>query len=341
MDVRLSPEQRALRDATAQMADRLGPKAVGQLDDQERIAKLEAAVASTGWRELRIDDDGALLAGGVEVAVVAGELGRALADTPFLGPVLAADLRRLAGLAPAERSETILLDRTMTDLACLPTGQEGTGIAVDTTGAEIALCVTPAPGGHRVAAIAVAGQGADDEPVDLTRGVAAVTGPVGTLDGSGVVSDDALTAWRALGLAASAADLVGLMEGAVDLTTAYATERRQYGTAIGSFQAVQHLLADALVAAEGTRSTALHAAWAVDALDPADALAAAATAKAYASRAARTVCETAIQVHGGIGNTWECLAHIHLRRALLSIDLLGGTSANLDRVLAAHGIEGS
>ena len=87
---------------------------------------------------------------------------------------------------------------------------------------------------------------------------------------------------------------------------------------IGSFQAVQHLLADAFVATEGSRSVALHAAWAVDALPADEALAAAAVAKAYCARAARTVCETAIQVHGGIGNTWECLAHVYLRRALLS-----------------------
>ena len=64
-------------------------------------------------------------------------------------------------------------------------------------------------------------------------------------------------------------------------------------------------------------------------------------AKAYCARAARTVCETAIQVHGGIGNTWECLAHVHLRRALLSSDVLGGVGANLDRVLAHHGIGGA
>jgi alkylation response protein AidB-like acyl-CoA dehydrogenase len=61
-------------------------------------------------------------------------------------------------------------------------------------------------------------------------------------------------------------------------------------------------------------------------------------AKAWSARAARLVCETAIQVHGGIGNTWECFAHVHLRRALLSIDVLGGTGPNLERVLAHHGI---
>ena len=91
---------------------------------------------------------------------------------------------------------------------------------------------------------------------------------------------------------------------------------------------------------EGARSVTLHAAWAVDALAPADALAAAAVAKAYCARAARTVCETAIQVHGGIGNTWECLAHVYLRRALLSSDLLGDVGVSLARVLEHQGIGG-
>ena len=61
----------------------------------------------------------------------------------------------------------------------------------------------------------------------------------------------------------------------------------------------------------------------------------------HTERAARSVCETAIQVHGGIGNTWECLAHVFLRRALLSGDVLGGVGVNLERVLAAHGVGGA
>ncbi len=130
------------------------------------------------------------------------------------------------------------------------------------------------------------------------------------------------------------------MGGAVQLATAYATERHQYGAAIGSFQAVQHLLADAFVLTEGARSVTLHAAWAVDELPAPDALAAAAVAKAYCARAARQVCETAIQVHGGIGNTWECLAHVYLRRSLLSGDLLGDVGASLARVLAHQGHRG-
>jgi alkylation response protein AidB-like acyl-CoA dehydrogenase len=176
---------------------------------------------------------------------------------------------------------------------------------------------------------------------DLTRPSAAIgaTGTARPLEGqTHPLSLEDVARWHSLGLATACADLVGVMRGALTLATDYARTRRQYGAAIGSFQAVQHLLADALTATEGSRGIALHAAWAVDALDSDDALAAASAAKAYCTRAARAVCETAIQVHGGIGNTWECLAHIFLRRALLSGELLGGVGASLGRVLAAHGL---
>ncbi len=131
------------------------------------------------------------------------------------------------------------------------------------------------------------------------------------------------------------------MRGALAIATSYAKDRRQYGAAIGSFQAVQHLLADAHVLMEGSASIALHAAWAVDALDSTESLIAASAAKAYCTRSARSVCETVIQVHGGIGNTWECLAHVYLRRALLSGEMLGGVGASLDRVMDFHGIGAS
>jgi alkylation response protein AidB-like acyl-CoA dehydrogenase len=73
----------------------------------------------------------------------------------------------------------------------------------------------------------------------------------------------------------------------------------------------------------------LHASWAVDAIEPDEARTAGRVAKAYCSRAARTVCETAIQVHGGIGNTWECIAHVHLRRGLLSSQWFGDDGTQL------------
>jgi alkylation response protein AidB-like acyl-CoA dehydrogenase len=147
-----------------------------------------------------------------------------------------------------------------------------------------------------------------------------------------------LTRWSAFAVAMTCADLVGTMYGALNVACEYARIRRQYDRPIGAFQAVQHLLADAFVAAEGSRSVALHAAWAADALPAEEARTAAAVAKAYCSRAARSVCETAIQVHGGIGHTWECVAHVYLRRALLSSQVLGGESESLAYVLARYGI---
>jgi alkylation response protein AidB-like acyl-CoA dehydrogenase len=81
------------------------------------------------------------------------------------------------------------------------------------------------------------------------------------------------------------------------------------------------MLAESLALIEGSVSVSRHAAWAVDELDANRAIRAARVAKIYCARAARTVCETTVQVHGGIGNTWDCLAHVFLRRALTSTEL--------------------
>ena len=342
MDVRLSPEQVALRDSAAQVVGRLGPKGVAALDDAERASKLDAAVDAAGWRELRApSDDGNPWASAVEVSLVAEELGRGLADTAFLGPTLAADLRRRAGVPAAGAPETVLLTADLSAVARV--GDEGVpprAVAVDAHGASHAHVLLPGAGGATLGAVALAG--GRPGGVDLTRPSlgGAFGAPVSPVEGQGrSLSRDDLAHWHGLGLATACGDLVGVMRGALTLAVDYARARRQYDTPIGSFQAVQHLLADALTVMEGSRSIALHAAWAVDALDGHDALAAASAAKAYCTRAARTVCETAVQVHGGIGNTWECLAHVFLRRALLSGEVLGGIGASLARVLAAHGIE--
>jgi alkylation response protein AidB-like acyl-CoA dehydrogenase len=342
MDVRLSPEQQALRDSVAQVVERLAPRAVAQLDDAERVAKLDAAVAASGWRELRAPDGDqgrAPLASGVEVAIVAEQLGRGLVDAPFTGPTLAAELRRLVGASPGSSGvETVVLSPALDDIARVVDGVLVDGsIAVDAAGAVTGLAL-----GADGATVVEVALGPPAIEVDLTRPTARPlpAAAVTAVDGQDRPLDpDAVATWTALGLASTSADLVGTMQGAVDLACEYAAARQQYGAHIGSFQAVQHLLADAFVATEGSRSVTRHAAWAVDALPAREALAAAAVAKAYVARAARTVCETAIQVHGGIGNTWECLAHVHLRRALLSSDILGGAGTSLQRVLDHQGLD--
>jgi Acyl-CoA dehydrogenase, C-terminal domain len=288
MDVRLTAEQQQLRDAAAKLADDLGPGSVQDLADDGRITRLDKQIEMTGWRSLRSDG-----ASGVEVAIVAEEFGRGLVDAPFLGPVLADDLARHLGRDGAGSTITV------------------GGHGVDARGYQRALALD----GTTVLA---ADLGAVGEAVDLTRASADVTGTPSVV---GEVDADVAGRWLALALATTAADLVGTARGAHTLACDYAKIREQYGNSIGSYQAIAHLLAESLALIEGSISVLRHAAWAVDELAPAEAIRAARVAKVYCARAARTVCETAIQVHGGIGNTWECLAHVYLRRALTSTEL--------------------
>ncbi|MGO9924898.1 MAG: acyl-CoA dehydrogenase family protein [Mycobacterium sp.] len=297
MDVRLTAEQQQLRDAAAKLADDLGPGAVQDLDDESRIARLDKQVEMTGWRALRSDG-----ASGVEVAIVAEEFGRRLVDTPFLGPMLADDLsRRIGGDA---RGATIAVDDR----------------AIDARGAQRALSLS----GSTILATDL---GAGRPGADLTRAEADVAGSPVTL---GEVGSDVAAQWLALALVATSADLVGIARGAHALTCDYAKIREQYGKQIGSYQAVAHLLAESLALIQGSVSVLRHAAWGVDELTPAEAIRAAQIAKVYCARATRTVCETAVQVHGGIGNTWECLVHVYLRRALTSTELWPVTLKEID-----------
>ena len=107
MDVRLTAEQRQLREAAAEVADDLGPGSVADLDDATRLARLEKAIDGTGFRTLRSDG-----ASGVEVAIVAEEFARGLVDVPFIGPVLADDLARRIGRQPATPPEISSVDFT-------------------------------------------------------------------------------------------------------------------------------------------------------------------------------------------------------------------------------------
>jgi hypothetical protein len=288
MDVRLTAEQQQLRDAAAKLADDLGPGSVQDLADEARITRLDKQIEMTSWRSLRSDG-----ASGVEVAIVAEEFGRGLVDAPFLGPALADDLARHVG--DDGPGSTIAVG----------------GRAIDARGYQRALTLD----GTTVSAAEV---GAVRAAVDLTRTAADVTG---TAVAVGDLDSDAAQRWLALALATTSADLVGTARGAHTLACDYAKIREQYGKSIGSYQAVAHLLAESLALIEGSVSVLRHAAWAVDELAPAGAIRAGRVAKVYCARAARTVCETAIQVHGGTGNTWECLAHVYLRRALTSTQL--------------------
>jgi hypothetical protein len=300
MDVRLTAEQRQLRDAAAKLADDLGPGAVQDLDDENRIARLDKQVETTGWRSLRSDG-----ASGVEVAIVAEEFGRRLVDAPFLGPVLADDLARHidAGGAGAQGVTVAIDDR-----------------AIDARGCRRALLLS----GSTILAADLDTASAAADLTRLEAGIAGSPAPVGE------VPAEVAGRWQALALVTTSADLVGVARGAHAVACDYAKIREQYGKPIGSYQAIAHLLGESLALIEGSVSVLRHAAWAVDELTPAEAIRAAQIAKVYCARATRTVCETAVQVHGGIGNTWECLVHVYLRRALTSTELWPVTLKEID-----------
>jgi alkylation response protein AidB-like acyl-CoA dehydrogenase len=349
VDTRDTPEQAELRRAARQLARDLGPVTVAGLDDATRRKRLAAAVCDAGWLELRDDDgNGGPLASGVEAAIVADALGEAVADVEFSGPILAGDLARRAGCraeAAATGVRVVAFSPTLLGPAVVPGAAVTAPLAaVDATtdategagaGAAVALVLVPDGAGYRLAEVDVERAGGRSEGTDLTRAVGRVAAGADVREVPGqrrLLTDDDLVAWAALGLALTSADLIGLMRGVLDVTVAYASERRQYGVPVGSFQAVQHLLAEACCLLEGSLSVALHASWAVDNLAPEDARAAGRVAKAYCARAARTVCETAVQVHGGIGNTWECIVHVYLRRALLSSQWFGDDGEQLRRL---------
>jgi alkylation response protein AidB-like acyl-CoA dehydrogenase len=331
MDTRYTPEQAELRRTAGQLARELGPRTVADLDDAKRTRRLAEAVGDAGWLELRQDDgDGEPLASGVEAAIIAEALGESAADVAFTGPVLAADLARRAGASPVAAAVAFAPD--LIDAAVVSGPATSTPLHVVDCGARSAAAYVLAPDGDgwRLAQIRL--DGMDRSAADLTRAIRLVPAgaPVTPVpSASRLLTRADLDAWAALGLTLTSADLVGLMRGVIDLSVGYARERKQYGVAIGSFQAVQHLLAEARCLLEAAFSVTLHPAWAVDRLAPDEARDAARVAKAYSARAARTVCETAVQVHGGMGNTWDCMVHVYLRRALLSSQWFGDDGEQL------------
>jgi alkylation response protein AidB-like acyl-CoA dehydrogenase len=136
--------------------------------------------------------------------------------------------------------------------------------------------------------------------------------------------------------------MVGGMQRALELTVAYAKTRKQFGKPIGIFQAVQHLCADMYLEAESSRSATYYAAWALEENAP-DTATSVSVAKMYASDASRTVGNRGIQVHGGMGFTWENDLHLYYRRAKASETMLGDATFHRERIarLVIDGAAGS
>jgi len=123
----------------------------------------------------------------------------------------------------------------------------------------------------------------------------------------------------------------------LETTVAYAKTRETFKRPIGAFQALQHRMAEMLLRTESTRSAVYRAAWCLATGDP-DAALAAAAAKAYAGDGARLVCGEGVQMHGGIGFTWELDLHLYFKRAKTLEQHHGATATQLERALAAAGL---
>jgi alkylation response protein AidB-like acyl-CoA dehydrogenase len=165
--------------------------------------------------------------------------------------------------------------------------------------------------------------------MDITRkpySVELANTPAERLGGTEALGKALATATTAL-----AAEMVGGMQRVLETTVAYAKTRKQFGKPIGIYQAVQHQCADMYLETESSRSAAYYAAWALEENAP-DALAAVSIAKMYASDAARNTGNRGIQVHGGMGFTWENDLHLYYRRAKASETMLGDASFHRERI---------
>jgi hypothetical protein len=145
------------------------------------------------------------------------------------------------------------------------------------------------------------------------------------------LAPDAYAGWRDRAYACMAAEMVGTARHIFDMTLSYAKERKQFDVPIGSFQAIQHKLADMSLALERATAAVHYAAMTIDGDDPERARACH-VAKAAAGEAARRILKDGIQIHGGIGYTWEHDLHLYLRRATADEYLFGTTGWHLDRL---------
>jgi alkylation response protein AidB-like acyl-CoA dehydrogenase len=164
--------------------------------------------------------------------------------------------------------------------------------------------------------------------IDPTRSAARVSAS----DGAGESLEDGCPG-LGRALVAVSSELVGVCERALEMTVSYVKDRKQFGVPVGAYQAVSHRCAQMLLETEQARSLAAFAAWTADA-DPDSLAQAAAMAKASSSQAGREVTAGAIQMHGGIGFTWEADVHWLFKRAQLDAVLLGGAGQHRARVAA-------
>jgi alkylation response protein AidB-like acyl-CoA dehydrogenase len=312
-------------------------------------AGLWRKLAEQGFTGIIIPEEhGGMGLGRVELILLMEEAGYALLPGPFFSTVaLAAPVidalataaqkkKYLEPIAAGQARSTVSLVEAngswdVSSLQLSAGGDKLTGTKLFVTDAAVAdFIIVAARNG--VFAVEAKAPGLHIEPMkgmDLTRKIYSVefkNTPAEKLGGSGNLN-------QALNVATAAlcAEMVGGMQRTLEMTVAYAKTRKQFGKPIAIFQAVQHLCADMYLETESSRSAAYYASWALEENVP-DAAAAVSVAKMYASDASRTVGNRGIQVHGGMGFTWENDIHLYYRRAKATETMLGDATFHRERI---------
>ena len=302
------------------------------LPDPKAQAVARQTLDDLGLSELRRSTPPAATA--QECALLAEEHGRQPMTTSFVGTALLAPelLRLLGDTGQGTRQGTVQPDCATPTIALTqdlrfpgPDPSSDDLAAWDCDGADAALCVATD------GTVTVRELGAAAPTADLGRSVRRIPkdSPAQEL---GRLDPAQYAQWRAFALVMVSSELLGAARSLLEQSVEYARERRQYGREIGSFQAVQHILADATVLVEACTSATRYAAWCLDdGQRPAQALQAGRVAKAEANTSLPEVVRAAMQVFGGIAQTWEFSAHLYLRRILVG----GLTLATTPELLAS------
>jgi alkylation response protein AidB-like acyl-CoA dehydrogenase len=361
MDFELSEEQRALRDVSrALLADHCTSAQVREMTGgADADAKLWELGTGLGWTGLAVPDEhGGSGAGLVELALVAEELGRAAARGPFIATALAGlavarhgspELRALALPALADGSATAAWAVAesggwLSPAASLTRAGDGDAfvlsgrktLAQDAGSAAWLLVSATADGEPAVVVVQREAPGVRirrQQALDLTRNLYevvldAVWVPAGRrLLGGAAAVKELLSAAAVL----TSADALGAGTRLLEMTVEHAKVRVQFGQPIGGFQAVKQKCAEMLMTTQGTRAAVYYAAMALDAAT-ADACEAASTAKAFTSDGISRLAGEALQVHGGIGFTWEHDLHLFLRRIKADEQLYGDAAVHRERL---------
>ncbi|MGA2836082.1 MAG: acyl-CoA dehydrogenase family protein [Acidimicrobiales bacterium] len=330
MDFDLSADQVALRDGARQLLDHWsGPEQVRThlASGLPYDSALWAAMVDQGWPAVAVAEDrGGLGLGWIEAVVLLEEIGRHTSPVPFASQLLALDA--LDGDDGHRALVTSLVEGAGT-AAVAWSGRSGavevrddgdrvslTGRLGPVEGAAVAdVAVVVVPDGAFLVDLVALGRPRAEPAMDVTRTLSWLT-----LDGTpatrtGGPSESARLG--ALGALATSAELLGGAGRVLEMATAYAKDRVQFGAPIGSFQAVKHRCADMLVDVEGMRSATWYAAWAAATGEPGWELASS-TAKVWCADASKRVMSSGLQVHGGIGFTWEHDLHLFIKRAQFS-----------------------